>query len=297
MIGLSDVQTRLQTAATDAGVTAWVHAFRIGDPGTQVSLHGDVPVAIASLFKLPLALGWASLAHTGQIDPLDRLTLAPEGRAHSGTGVAMLLDEVSLTQRDAVRMMLALSDNACADAILQTVGRERLAGTLAGHGLSEVMVRRSSGESWRAVQHDTGASDPSVAERALASVEADVLTSEYDAALASAATARGLCRILDVLWAQNGSEFDLVRDALGQQPWSHRIRSGLPHDDVSVHGKTGTLGRLRHEAAVVTFPHEVPIAVAVLTRSVRAELYQPRVDAAIGNLARLAVTPLRRAAS
>lgn len=79
------------------------------------------------------------------------------------------------------------------------------------------------------------------------------------------------------------------------QAWRHRIGSGLPHDDVTVAAKSGTLGRLRQEMAVVKFPGEVPIALAVLTRSLRPEIHQPRVDAAIGAIARAVVHPLRRA--
>ena len=77
------------------------------------------------------------------------------------------------------------------------------------------------------------------------------------------------------------------------QAWRHRIGSGFPHDDVTVHGKTGTLGNLRHEAAVIGFPHEHPVAVTILTRAVRNERHLPRADTAIGELARTAVTALR----
>lgn len=285
----------LRTVAADAGVTAWVHAVRLDRTAECVSLGADEPVAIASLYKLPLALTWASLVEAGRLDPTARLALTPGERTPGATGVSMLLDEVGLTQRDAVRLMLAVSDNTCGDAILTLVGRDRLAGVLAGLGLHEIDVRHGSAESLRQVQQDTGVPDPLLAERALASVESDVTTTEYDAALASAATARGICRVLDVLWAQRGGAYDLVRDAMAHQAWRHRIGSGFPHDDVAVHGKTGTLARLRHEAAVVTFPGEHPVAVTVLTRAARAERHQPRVDAAIGELARIAVAPLRRA--
>jgi beta-lactamase class A len=288
------IEEELGAVAADAGVTAWVHASSVGDPDDCVSWRADEPVAIASLYKLPLALGWASLAEAGRSDARAPLVLAPATRTPGPTGDAMLLDEVTLTQRDAVRLMLAVSDNACGDAILRLVGGERVAGVLAAHGLGQVDVRHGSAESLRIVQRDTGVPDPALAERALASVDADVSTREYDAALASAATARGICGVLEVLWALPGEAYDVVRDAMAHQAWRHRIGSGFPHDDVALAAKTGTLARLRHEAAVVAFPDEHPVAVTVLTRSVRAERHQPRVDAAIGELARIAVSALRR---
>lgn len=289
------VSRSLAAVAADVGVTAWVHAFRVGEPQDSISLGGDEPVAMASLYKVPLALAWASLVEARRLDPLERIRLAPGSRSAGPSGIAMLLDEVAVTQRDAVRLMLAISDNACADAIFELVGHDRLAGILAGHGLADIDVRHGAGASWRVVQRETGAEDLAAAQRALGRVESDVLTSEYDAALASAATARSMCRVLDVLWAQKGAAHALVRDAMARQPWRHRLGSGFPHDDVTVQAKTGTLGRLRHEAAVITYPDEHPIAVTVMTRAARPEQHQPRVDAAIGELARLAVTPLRRA--
>ncbi|MDH2412544.1 class A beta-lactamase-related serine hydrolase [Nocardioides sp. CER19] len=292
---MTTVADELRAVAADAGVTAWVSAHRIGEPESAVSWQEDVPVPMASLYKLPLALGWAQLVTEGGLDPLAPVLLSPENRSPGLTGVAMLLDEVRISQRDAVRLMLAVSDNACSDLLLRLVGRERLARLLSETGLADVEVRHGSAESLRIIQRETGATDPALAERALASPDVDVTTSEYDAALASAATAAGICRVLDALWRRSGPAYDLVRDAMAHQAWRHRIGSGFPHDDVVVHGKTGTLARLRHEAAVVAFPGEQPVAVTVLTRAARAERHLPRVDAAIGELARIAVGPLRRA--
>lgn len=284
---------RLRDIAQDAGVTAWVHAIRISGPTDEVTLAGHEPVAVASLYKLPLAAAWADLVSTGVLDAGERLALGPDDRAPGATGVAMLLDEVTLSLRDAVRLMLAVSDNAAGDVVLKRVGIDRLSRWLADTGLRDTVVRHGSTESLRIVQRETGATSSALAERALADVEHDVVTSEYDSALASSSTAADLCRVLTVLWSRPGTAHAMVRDSLAHQAWRHRIGSGFPHDDVAVHGKTGTLGRLRHEAAVIGFPGEHPVAVTVLTRAARAERHLPRVDAAIGELARAAVAPLR----
>lgn len=44
---------------------------------------------------------------------------------------------------------------------------------------------------------------------------------------------------------------------------------------------------------MVGFPHEHPVGVVVLTWAARPERHLPGVDAAIGELARLATGPLR----
>lgn len=298
--GTSRAAEQLRAVARDAGVTAWVHATRVDGRGSDVAEHvslaGDDPVAVASLYKLPLAAAWADLVEDGALDPRERVTLTSD-RAPGPTGIAMLLDEVSMSMRDLVRMMLAVSDNAAGDVILTRVGPDRLERWRERRGLADTWVRHGSAASLRIVQRETGASSTALAERALAAVEHDIVTTEYDPALASSSTASDICGVLTHLWAGTGAAHAIVRDALAHQAWRHRIGSGFPHDDVAVHGKTGSLGRLRHEAAVVAFPGEHPVAVAVLTRSARPERHQPRVDAAIGEMARLAVAPLRSAAT
>jgi beta-lactamase class A len=189
--------------------------------------------------------------------------------------------------------MLAVSDNACGDALLALVGRRRVHDRLAELGLPHTLVRQGSAEETRAVLRDTGADTWAEAQRTLADPDLAVETSQYDPAYASAATAAQLAQVLRLLWSREEPAYDLVRDAMAHQAWRHRIGSGFPHDDVVLLGKTGTLGRLRHEAAVVRFPHEHPVGVVVLTRAARPERHLPGVDAAIGELARLAVGPLR----
>ncbi len=71
------------------------------------------------------------------------------------------------------------------------------------------------------------------------------------------------------------------------QVWPHRVTAGFPYRSVSVAGKTGTIGVIRNEVAVVEFPGEHPVAVAIFTRAARADPHLPVVDAAI------AVTELR----
>lgn len=289
------MRSRLAELIQDAGITAWVHAQRVTGPAAAVSWRATDEVAIASLYKLPLAIVWADLVVAGELDPHARMVVRPGERSPGPTGLSALADEVALSQRDTVRMMLALSDNAAADVILDLVGIDRVVAWLRSHGFTSTRLRHGSAVSLRVVQRETGVPDPVRAQHALADVDRDVMTSEYDAALASRSTAAELCGMLRWLWSRPEEPHEWVRLSMGLQAWRHRIGSGFPHDDVAVYGKTGTLVRLRHEAAVVEYPGEHPVAVAVLTLAARAERHLPRVDAAIGALAREAVAPLRLA--
>lgn len=292
MSAAPDIAHQLQTVADDAGIHAWVHARRITDTDDMVSLHADAAVPMASLYKVPVTACWSNQAATGRLDPLAPITLQPADRTAGPTGVSVLQDTVTVSQRDCVRMALALSDNASATAVLNLVGHDAVQAWLTQAGCSNTVARRGTADAMTEVIRESGGRTLEEALRALADPSVDRSTSEYDAALASSSTARDCTTMLSYLWTQEYAE--PVRAAMRLQAWRHRIGAGFPHDDVSLAGKTGTLGRLRHEIAVVEFPHEIPVAVAVLTRSLRPEMHQPRVDTAIGVLARLAVNRMRR---
>ncbi len=279
----------------DAGITGAVHARLVRGGRDEVGHRADDPVAMASVYKLPLALAWADLVDRGELDPFQRLELSTEHRTPGATGVSLLLDRVELSARDTVRQMLTSSDNAAADRILALVGLDAVAAWLRAAGLGHTTVRGGTSEALARVRSETGRRGFRTSMEALADPDTDVRTSEYDSLLASATTARDMTTLLSGLWTDaGGPAARTVRDALGQQVWTHRLRSGFPHDDVQVAAKTGTMGRLRHEVGVVTFPGEFPVAVAVFTQAARAAIHLPDVDRAIGAIARTAVTALRR---
>lgn len=287
----------LAAVFADAGARGWLHAVRLGEEHAEVGLDADEPVAMASVYKLPLAVTWASLVAAGELDPAGRVVLDPEARTPGPTGISQWTDPVELSQRDLVRQMLTVSDNCAADTLLDLVGTSEVDRTMTALGLRATTVRHGTRQSQLQVQHDTGARSFATSMQALTALDRDVRTAEYDAALASCTTGRDMTTLLAALWSERtglGEAGALVRAAMGHQVWRHRLASGFPHDDVAVAGKTGTLGTLRHEVGVVTFPGERPVAVAVFTRSARTERQLPAVDAAVGEAARRAVGVLRR---
>lgn len=283
--------TEAQLIAEDAGFEMWAQARRLGGDHAEASVRADEPVAIASLYKLPLALAWSDEIARGAYRPTDTIVMPGTDRAPGPTGVSTLADPVTLSQRDAVRLMLALSDNAAAEAVLAVVGLDQLGAWLHAQGLHRTRVRRGAAASWQLVAQETGGGPARLAPSRLADPNQDVWTSEYDPATASTSTARELTDLLQLAWSADHHTW--IRESMAVQAWRPRIGSGFPHDDVRVYGKTGTLTRLRHEAAVVEFPHEVPVGVTVLTYATRPETHQPRVDAAIGTVARTLVHALR----
>ncbi|NUT38259.1 MAG: serine hydrolase [Hamadaea sp.] len=284
------VQHRITKVFADAGATGRLHAVDI-DTGREVAVDADQPVAVGSVFKLPLIVALHRRADAGVLDLTEAVPLGA-GRTAGPTGVGAMRDPVTMSLRDLAHLAISVSDNAAADAIADRIGLAAVAETLAHLGLADTSVTQLCRD---------------VAERTLAELGADpaALTdpaalsrlSTVDPARANRSTARDCTRLLTALWrdtAASPRSCSAVRRLLSLQVWPHRLAAGFPFDDVRVYGKTGTLPTVRNEIGVVEYPDGGRYAVAVFTRSASTALVLPRVDAAIGTAARTAIEHLRR---
>ncbi|GAA1571810.1 serine hydrolase [Kribbella karoonensis] len=280
----------------DAGVRGWLHAVALDDPDATVEVDADGIVPLASVYKLPLLAGFCRLVDLGELDPRQQLTLDPATKTAGPTGLSTFADPVTASLRDLALSMMTLSDNASADALLDLVGLRRLAAMLTDFGLRRTWVRRGTAGNLRDLQRRTGTSDPDAALAVLADNDQTDPAGVYEAANASASTARDMTFLLRRLWAGellSPGQTEFVTATMHRQVFMHRLASGFPHDGVRVAGKTGTFGALRHEVGVVTLPGGSAYAIAVFTLAARGDIRQPRVDTAIGEAARRAVDLLR----
>jgi beta-lactamase class A len=290
------VSARIRAVFEDAGVRGWLHAVALDSPESAVEVDADGVVPMASVYKLPLLAGFCRLVDLGEIDPRGRLTLDPSERTAGPTGLSALADPVTMSLRDLAVSMMTVSDNASADALLDLVGIRRLAELLESFGLQRTWVRRGTAAHLRDLQRRTGLDDPDAALAVLADNDRTDPAGVYEAANASASSPRDLTLLLRRLWAGellSDEQTEFVKATMHRQIFQHRMASGFPHDGVRVAGKTGTFGALRHEVGVVTLPGGAAFAIAVFTLAARGDFRQPRVDAAIGEAARVAVDLLR----
>jgi beta-lactamase class A len=290
------VNARIRAVFEDAGVRGWLHAVALDSVDATVGVDADGVVPMASVYKLPLLAGFCRLVDLGEIDPLVRVTLDPSERTAGPTGLSALADPVTMSLRDLAVSMMTVSDNASADALLDLVGLRRLAEMLESFGLQRTSVRRGTAAHLRDLQRRTGLDDPNAALAVLADNDRTDPVGVYEAANASATSPRDMTLLLRRLWAGellSAEQTAFVQTTMHRQVFQHRMASGFPHDGVRVAGKTGTFGALRHEVGVVTLPDGAAFAVAVFTLAARGDFRQPRVDAAIGEAARVAVDLLR----
>jgi beta-lactamase class A len=204
---------------------------------------------------------------------------------------------VTISWRDLASSMIAISDNAAADALYRKVGDVRIAAAMDALGLSHTVVRGTATDELRALLKTLGARTTGAALRTLASNDRPLVPG-YSALVRSFSTPREITALLSAIWtgrAASARQCAFARDLLACRTGPHRLRSGFPFDSVQVSDKTGSFGSLRHDVGVIEYPGEVPWAVAVFTEAARSDQILPEADAVIGSVARIAVDDLRGA--
>jgi beta-lactamase class A len=290
-------ENKIRDVFADAGCTGWVHARRCDDSIEEVSIGAHERVVTASVYKLPLFVAFCRSVDDGLIDPMAPITVIPADCTPGPSGIAALMDPVTMSRRDLAISMMTVSDNAAADVLLGEVGIGAVTNLLNSMGLRQTIIIGGTADVHRSLVRDTDTHTTAEAFAALADNDEAWSVSAYDPAYTSATTPEEMTRFLRALWAGtvlSAQQTNFVRTVMRKQIWSHRIVSAFPHRGVSIASKTGTIGVIRNEVAVVEFPQEHPVAVAIFTRAARADPLLPVVDAAIAEAARIAVTELRR---
>ncbi len=268
------------------------------DTGEALGFNADTPYVLASVGKLPLALVTLDLIARGELDGARRLELEPADQTPGPTGVSAFRYPSSIALEDLLYLMLAVSDNAAADAVFELVPPAVVNEALQRWGCEGVVVRhrmRTLYDAMSAVAPEDPILALELAVRATTSGGGHVLPS-LDIASATSGTANGIVSLLGRIWMDAigaPAATARLRSLLGRQVSRHRMAAELASDSVTVSGKTGTFLNLRHEAAVVETSTGDRVAVAACTASTITATHQPEVDRAIGRAARAALDVLR----
>ncbi|WP_043738255.1 serine hydrolase [Nocardia asiatica] len=293
---MSTAEGRIRAVFADAGCSGWLHARRCDGSATEISVGGAERVVLASVYKLPLFVAFCRLVDAGRLDPATRLTVTPSDCTPGPTGIAVMRDPVTMSLRDLATSMMTVSDNAAADVLLGATGLGAVEDLLNDLGLTHTRIVGGTADLHRSLVRDTDTHTTAEAFAVLAENDDAWSVSAYDPSYTSATTPEEMTRLLRALWSGavlSDEQTEFVRTVMRHQVWPHRVTAGFPYRSVSVAGKTGTIGVIRNEVAVVEFPGEHPVAVAIFTRAARADPHLPVVDAAIAEAARIAVTELR----
>lgn len=292
----SGVERTIRGMFDDAGVRGWLHVAELHRPSAVVTIDPDAPLPMGSVYKVPLMVAFCRLADAGLIDSRRRLTLGPADRVPGPTGVSLLRDPVTMSLRDLVAQMMSISDNTAAGAVLREVGADTVDAMCRELGMRGTHIHGGVVSTFSRLVAETGARSLEAALARVSDNDAVVPAGVYDPAFKASSTASDMARLLRAIWTGQAASEDscaFMREVMRSQPWTHRLASGFPYDDVTVYGKTGTFGALRHEVGVVELADGSAYTAVVFTQAARADNKLPRADAVIGAAARAAVEELR----
>lgn len=291
-----DAERAIRSMFADAGVRGWLHVAELRRPTACVTVDPDQAVPVGSVYKVPLMVAFCRLAETGALDPRQRVTLGPGERMPGSTGLSILRDPVTVSLRDLVVLMMSVSDNTAANAVLHRVGPAAVDELCRELDLPDTHILGGVATTFERMVSETGTQSLGAAMKRLSDNDATVPAVVYNPLSKASSTPSDTARLLRAIWTDDAASAEScawMRETMGRQAWSHRLGSGFPYDDVRVSGKTGTFGTMRHEAGVVELPDGGAYTAVVFTQAARADTKLPRADAVIGAAARAAVEELR----
>ncbi len=285
---------RIDAAFRALGLRGTLHAVDLAT-GREVAVGADEPVVLASVFKVALVTALWRSHEARALDVTQRVEVG--ARTGGATGVAAMEDPATLSLRDLAYLAIAVSDNAAADVLFDTVGDAAVADLLRALDLRATRIPHRCRDMTGALVADSGAA---AIDGVQARLQADPQLLDAlrvrDPARTNAATARESTALLAALWEDRAAAPEscaAVRRLMRLQVWPHRLASGFPDEGWGVAGKTGTLPGIRNEIGVVELPDGMRVAVAVFTRADSPASALPQADRLIGTAARIAVDALR----
>ncbi|MGE5114435.1 MAG: serine hydrolase [Acidobacteriaceae bacterium] len=243
--------------------------------GDTVAINADAPVATASVIKLPLMLQAYEQVKAGKLKLTDPVELTKQNQV-PGSGVLSMMDPgLKLTLKDAITLMIVLSDNTATNMLVDSVGLKPTNEMLAGMGLKNTYfykkVYKPAEGSQPADQKKFGLGKTTAKEMA------EVLESIYRCDLGD----RGLCAQM----------ISIMR----QQQYRNMIPRYLEVQDTSedlsaIGDKIGQLDDVRNDVAIV-YSKNGPIIISIFSWDDADKSWTPENKAEImmGKMAKVIV--------
>ncbi|MET9452571.1 serine hydrolase [Streptomyces cinerochromogenes] len=267
------------------------------DTGEQLGFGADEPTPLASVVKVPLALVVLDLIAAGALDPAQPVTVDPATSSVGPTGLAAFRYPATVAVADLLQLMLSVSDNAAADALLDLVPVADIDTRLRAWGCEGIRMRHRMNHLYECAAGAAGNDFSLALELAVRDERAGRHTIEtLDPARANTGTAAALVGLLHRVWCDEiaGPRATAeLRRLMGLQVFTQRLASELRADTLRWFGKTGTFLHLRHEIGVLETDSGDRVAMAALTRADRIAGVAADIDLAIGVAGREAFEALR----
>ncbi len=289
----------------DAGCDGFLYAKRLDD-GREAELDADETVALASVFKIAVALEFCRQAAAGEVDPAEQVVLPSSTRTGGPTGFSVCRDGATLSYRDLAYFMMSISDNAATDALIDLVGLDRINETPQQLGLKQTTIPWNGRDALNFAATEFGFKDWQELQTAQAGELGEAALQRatdlgvvkrsqlLQPSTSMRSTPREIGRLLELIWTDSAGPADAcaeVRWLMSHQPKT-RVASRLP-DGVRAFVKSGSLwGVARNEAGVVELPEHGSCVLSVFTRAHSPFERGNEIESSIAEVSRLAVEKL-----
>ena len=271
------------------------------DSGEEVGIEPDVPLPLASLVKLPLAIATLERIHRGELHGSTPVRVEP-GRvtAPGPTGTSRFRHPASIAVDDLLYLCVSLSDNSAADALLALTPVPAVAAEVQRLGLEGLAVRHPLRDLMETPAESLGSAQVHLAHSlaiGAATAGHGHALPHLDVSRANVGTARAVTAVLQELWRPKAVDVrtaERLRELMAANVFRQRLAPDFHTNSSRWASKTGTLLNLRHEAGVVEHADGSTFAVTALTESTVPAAAQPRAEAAMAHVARALRDHLRR---
>ncbi len=214
------------------------------ETGESYAYRADVPMPTASLIKVPVMIEAYRQDRDGRIDLDSTITLQAEDKV-PGSGILtdQFSDGAPLLLRDAVRLMIAYSDNTATNLVLDRIGIGATARRMAQLGFPETQIHS------KVYRRDTSVAMERSRQFGLGSTTASDMVALFGMIYRDELVDAEACRAM--------------RDHLKNCQDTSMFRRLLPAG-TTVYHKTGAVSPVRTSAAILETPAG-PVALCVLT--------------------------------
>ena len=267
----ADLQKNLDSLAADYHGKVALFAKDL-KTGQTVAIDADEPVQTASVIKLPIMIEAFYLVKEGKLKLDQKITLTKDNQV-PGSGVLQFMDSgLQLTLKDAITLMIILSDNTATNLVIDTVGIPNVNQRIAAMGLKNTYlykkVFKPADGPMPADQKKFGLGKTTAREMA------EAMESVYRCDLGD----KDLCKtMLDILQHQQD------RDSVPRY-----LESGDTSEKPSaIANKTGSLDDVRNDVALVE-TKSAPIVISAFTWDNQDQRWMPEnaAQVLIANMAR-----------
>lgn len=241
-----NLAARVDAIAREAGGTLCLYAINLKNKKSY-GVRENAPCRTASTIKLPIMAAAHAEVRAGKLSWGDKMVLGPASRTGGAGILGELGDGLTITLRDAARLMMVLSDNTATNLILDRMGADTVNGHLESWGFKVTRSMRkigAGGESKAFHLPDNKRPDGST----------------YGIGRSTAREMVELLTRLDAGTLVSPEDSKEILAVMGRQ----QPRNGLARGDpgVRLSSKSGALDRLRSEVGILRTP-KATIAVAI----------------------------------